>query len=78
MPGREISGIGTVIGHEITHGFDDEGRRFDVDGNKVSWWTDETVDNFNERAKCIVDQYSNYTMEEVNEKVCYSVIRAYH
>ncbi|CAF2098157.1 unnamed protein product [Rotaria magnacalcarata] len=59
-------GIGVVIGHEITHGFDDSGRQFDKDGNRVSWWTQETIDQFTERKKCIVDQYSNYTLTQIN------------
>lgn len=62
-------GIGSVIGHEITHGFDDEGRRFDKNGNKLSWWTNETIENFNQRKQCFVDQYNDYVMVEVNETV---------
>ncbi|CAF3300718.1 unnamed protein product [Rotaria socialis] len=59
-------GIGVVIGHEITHGFDDSGRQFDKDGNRVSWWTPATIDKFTDRKKCIVDQYSNYTVTQIN------------
>ncbi|CAF0916014.1 unnamed protein product [Adineta steineri] len=59
-------GIGVVIGHEITHGFDDNGREFDKDGNKIPWWTNETVKQFGERKTCIVDQYSNYTVPNLN------------
>lgn len=50
--------IGAVIGHESTHGFDDEGRQFDRVGNLVDWWTPADAANFNKRAKCIVDQYN--------------------
>ncbi|XP_072047168.1 membrane metallo-endopeptidase-like 1 [Amphiura filiformis] len=60
-------GIGTVIGHEITHGFDDRGRKFDKDGNLKQWWSDESSENFNERAQCIIDQYSQYAMPEINK-----------
>ncbi|KAK2585581.1 hypothetical protein KPH14_010214 [Odynerus spinipes] len=61
--------IGFVIGHEITHGFDDQGRQFDKEGNLVDWWAPETKENYLERAECIVQQYGNYTVEEVNLKL---------
>lgn len=50
-------GIGVVIGHEMTHGFDDQGRNYDKDGNLSAWWTKEDEEKFNERAKVLVDQY---------------------
>lgn len=53
--------IGSVIGHEITHGFDDQGRQFDAVGNLVDWWDSKTTSNYLERAKCIIDQYGNFT-----------------
>jgi putative endopeptidase len=53
-------GIGAVIGHEITHGFDDQGRRYDAEGNLADWWTPEDVAAFEERALKIVDQYNAY------------------
>ncbi|XP_046983494.1 neprilysin-2-like isoform X1 [Schistocerca americana] len=56
--------IGFVIGHEITHGFDDEGRQFDKDGNLVDWWDPVTHDRFLEKAECIISQYGNYTDEQ--------------
>ncbi|CAF1128115.1 unnamed protein product [Didymodactylos carnosus] len=59
-------GIGTVIGHEISHGFDDNGRQYDKDGNKKQWWSEDTIKQFNDRKKCIVDQYSNYTISQIN------------
>lgn len=55
--------IGAVIGHEITHGFDDEGRKFDSKGNLTDWWTEADGKNFEGRAKCIVDQYSEFTID---------------
>ncbi|XP_035741301.1 neprilysin-2-like isoform X2 [Vespa mandarinia] len=61
--------IGFVIGHEITHGFDDQGRQFDKEGNLVDWWAPETKENYLERAECIVQQYGNYTVEEVGLKL---------
>ena len=53
---------GATIGHELTHGFDDEGRKFDHAGNLKDWWTKEDGAAFEERAQCIVDQYSKYTI----------------
>ncbi|KAK7475945.1 hypothetical protein BaRGS_00032834, partial [Batillaria attramentaria] len=62
-------GIGMVIGHEITHGFDDRGRQFDKDGNLIQWWDDSVIKRFKERAQCIIDQYSNYTVPGVGMQV---------
>ena len=53
-------GIGAVIGHEITHGFDDSGRRFDAQGNLQDWWTAEDAKEYERRASCIADQYGEY------------------
>jgi neprilysin len=58
--------IGSVIGHEITHGFDDEGSQFDADGNLVDWWQESTKSAYLEKAQCIIDQYGNYTEPNVN------------
>jgi endothelin-converting enzyme/putative endopeptidase len=49
--------MGSTIGHELTHGFDDEGRQFDKDGNLMDWWTKEDGEKFNHRAQCMVKQY---------------------
>lgn len=51
---------GATIGHELTHGFDDEGRQFDAQGNLRDWWTPEDGKQFDQRASCISDQYSQY------------------
>ena len=51
--------IGVVIGHEMTHGFDDQGRRYDKDGNMKDWWTVEDGQKFNERAQVCVDYFNN-------------------
>ena len=53
---------GGTIGHELTHGFDDEGRQFDAQGNLRDWWTEEDGKEFVKRASCISDQYSTYTI----------------
>jgi putative endopeptidase len=52
--------IGTIIGHELTHGFDDEGRKFDPNGNLRDWWTAQDGKEFEKRAKCIADEYSQF------------------
>ncbi|TVQ90685.1 MAG: M13 family peptidase [Bacteroidetes bacterium] len=54
--------IGMVIGHEMTHGFDDRGRRFAKDGNLRDWWTEEDSKRFEERAEVLVEQFNNYVM----------------
>src|SRR5262249_7991085 len=53
-------GIGAVIGHEMTHGFDDRGRQYDAVGNLHDWWTKESADAYDSRRKAVVDQYSEY------------------
>ena len=55
-----FGGIGVVIGHELTHGFDDQGRKFDAEGNLRDWWTAEDAKKFEERANCIRDEYSGF------------------
>ena len=52
--------IGAVIGHELTHGFDDQGRKFDADGNLKDWWTADDAKAFEERATCTADEYSSF------------------
>jgi putative endopeptidase len=54
-------GIGAVIGHEIGHGFDDQGAKYDGDGNLVDWWTDDDRTEFGARTKALVEQYDAYT-----------------
>ncbi|XP_068217910.1 neprilysin-2 isoform X3 [Palaemon carinicauda] len=58
--------IGYVIGHEITHGFDDSGRQFDANGDLRDWWEKETKDKFITKTECIIYQYGNYTVPELN------------
>lgn len=54
-------GIGAVIGHEIGHGFDDQGAKYDGDGNLIDWWTDDDRTEFNTRTKALIEQYNVYT-----------------
>jgi putative endopeptidase len=58
--GVNFGGIGLVIGHELTHGFDDRGRKFDPQGNLRDWWTPEDAKEFEKRASCVADEYSNF------------------
>ncbi len=55
-----LGGMGMVVGHELTHGFDDQGAQFDAKGNMTNWWQPETEKQFKQRTKCVVDQYSAY------------------
>merc|ERR1711971_784643 len=59
--------IGFVVGHEITHGFDDQGSQKDGEGNLVDWWEPETKTRYLEKARCIIEQYGNYTVEVEGE-----------
>ena len=56
-------GIGAVIGHEMTHGFDDTGAKFDARGNLANWWMDEDLKNFKGRAQCVIDQFDSFEVE---------------
>ena len=56
-------GIGAVIGHEISHGFDDQGSKFDGKGNLHEWWTPDDRKNFTERGDCVVNQFNGYEVE---------------
>src|SRR6185295_14794149 len=60
--GVNYGGIGTVIGHELTHGFDDQGRQFDAIGNLKNWWTPADEKNFDSRAALIEKQYDGYVV----------------
>jgi endothelin-converting enzyme/putative endopeptidase len=63
---------GGTIGHELTHGFDDEGRQFDAKGNLRDWWTEADGKEFQRRASCVSDQYAKYTIVDdikINSKL---------
>ena len=55
--------IGVVIGHEVSHGFDDEGAQFDFDGKLHDWWTKDDLEAFHKRGQCVVDQFEGYEIE---------------
>lgn len=65
-----FGGIGVVMGHELTHAFDDQGREYDKDGNLRPWWQNSSVEAFKNRTECMVDQYTQYTIngEHINGK----------
>jgi len=56
----DLGALGSVIGHELTHGFDDQGRHFDGSGKLENWWSDAAATEFERRTQCLVDQYSSY------------------
>jgi endothelin-converting enzyme/putative endopeptidase len=61
--GLNYGAIGSVIGHELTHGFDDQGRQFAANGNLADWWTEADAKEFETRAQCVVDQYGGYVVD---------------
>ena len=64
--GSNYGGIGTIIGHEITHGFDDQGSKFDGDGNLKNWWSDNDRIKYNKKTEIIKEQYEKYHIENQN------------
>ncbi|CAG8565518.1 11336_t:CDS:10 [Funneliformis mosseae] len=56
--------IGMVVGHELTHAFDNNGRQYDANGKLIQWWSNTTIEAFEEKAKCFVYQYGNYTIDD--------------
>ena len=55
--------IGSIMGHELTHGFDDSGREYDKNGMMHPWWNNLTIQNFKTASECIIDQYSSFIVE---------------
>ena len=64
-------GIGFIVGHEITHGFDGVSRNVGVDGKNDALWSQETNEKFDQRSKCFVQQYNNYTIPHIGLSVCH-------
>ncbi len=56
--------MGSVIGHEMTHGFDDQGAQFDAEGNLKNWWTEADLKNFKDRAACVIKQFNDFEVEK--------------
>ncbi|PAV86979.1 hypothetical protein WR25_24216 [Diploscapter pachys] len=69
--------IGAVIGHEITHAFDDQGRQYDATGMLRDWWSEKTANEFVERAKCIIEQYGKIEVEDTKHKINGIITQAY-
>ena len=67
--------LGFTSGHEVTHGFDDQGSQRDGDGNLVNWWQPETKKKYLEKTKCIIEQYGNYSVEINGKKIHLDGIR---
>lgn len=65
-PSLNYGAMGVVMGHELTHGFDDQGRQYDKNGNLNHWWNNKTVDRFKQRTKCVVDQYNKFKINGKN------------
>ncbi|TMW55363.1 hypothetical protein Poli38472_013254 [Pythium oligandrum] len=65
-PVQNFGAIGVLVGHEITHGFDSNGRLFDGEGKQANWWTNETALEFATRAECMMEQYSSFTVTGSN------------
>jgi putative endopeptidase len=65
-PAINYGAIGVIIGHEITHGYDDQGRKYDHKGNIVNWWTEQDKNNFKHIASKMVEQYNNYKISGMN------------
>ncbi|XP_047439160.1 endothelin-converting enzyme 1 isoform X1 [Mugil cephalus] len=59
-----FGGIGVVMGHELTHAFDDQGREYDKDGNLRPWWKNSSVEAFKKQTQCMVEQYGNYSINQ--------------
>src|SRR5262249_6414955 len=59
-----FGGIGVVIGHELTDGFDDQGSKFDAEGNFKNWWSEADRKEFEQRTGCIADEYSSFVAVE--------------
>ncbi len=61
--------IGSIVGHEITHGFDELRRNIDKDGKRYTSWSNETINMFDKRSQCLIKQYNNYIVTQVNRQV---------
>lgn len=66
--------MAAVVGHEITHGFDDQGSQYDKNGNLQNWWTNSSRDAFQEASKCITTQYGQYKVGNVNVSIVYVIV----
>ncbi|KAL5244166.1 hypothetical protein ACI65C_011576 [Semiaphis heraclei] len=61
--------LGSILGHELTHGFDNTGRKFDHDGNENMWWTNQTIAEYEKRSDCFIRHYESYLVPDIEEKI---------
>ncbi|XP_025418825.1 endothelin-converting enzyme homolog isoform X2 [Sipha flava] len=61
--------LGSILGHELTHSFDNTGRKFDQDGNENMWWTNQTTNEYEKRTSCFIQHYESYTVPGIEEKI---------
>ncbi|XP_022173800.1 endothelin-converting enzyme homolog isoform X2 [Myzus persicae] len=61
--------LGSILGHELTHGFDNTGRKFDHDGNENMWWTNKTIAEYEKRTDCFIHHYGSYLVPDIEEKI---------
>jgi endothelin-converting enzyme len=66
-----FGGFGTVAGHELSHGFDQNGRHYDENGTLTDWWTKTTVEGFEKREGCFIDQYGGFTIKVSSNEIMY-------
>ncbi|CAB3381602.1 Hypothetical predicted protein [Cloeon dipterum] len=69
LPALNYGAIGAVIGHEFTHGFDNYGHTIDKHGQKKNWWSNETLEKFDERVECMIEQYNKFEFPEIGPNV---------
>lgn len=61
--------IGTILGHELTHGFDHSNRHFDQNRHMVQWWNNQSIAEYENRTKCFIEQYNSFELPEINKTV---------
>jgi len=61
--------LGSILGHELTHGFDNTGRKFDQDGNENMWWTNQTIEEYEKRTDCFIHHYESYLVPGIEQKI---------
>ena len=69
--------IGSIVGHEILHGFDDKGRLFDRKGNMINWWTNSTAAKYKQRGECLIKQYNSLVEPVTGKHVRFLAVKAY-
>ena len=69
IPALTYGSLGMVLGHEMTHGFDNMGSQFDKYGNYQNWWSNDTKTQFVDKYQCFIEQYSNFSFPALSEKM---------